>query len=82
MDGRVVLVLRRVTEKNLDSLPVAIPGHVFGPGRAGPGRQKARLKNLLPRPGPARLSGRVLLPKPGPSGQKNVGLSGRRAGPS
>jgi hypothetical protein len=30
-----------------------IPGHVVGPGRVGPGQQKARLQKLLPRPGPA-----------------------------
>jgi hypothetical protein len=59
-----------------------IPGHVVGPGRVGPGQQKARLQNLLPRPGLARLSGLIFLPKPGPSGQNSVGPSGCRAGPS
>jgi hypothetical protein len=50
--------------------------------RAGPGQQKARLKKLLPRSGPARLSGRVFLPRPGSSGQNIVGLSGHQTGPS
>jgi hypothetical protein len=59
-----------------------IPGHVIGPGWVGPGQQKARLQNLLPRPGPAWLSGLIFLSKPGPSGQNSVGPSGRRAGPS
>jgi hypothetical protein len=56
---------------------LCIPGHVVGPGQ-----QKARLQNLLPRPGPARLSGLIFLPKPGPSGQNSVGPSSCWAGPS
>jgi hypothetical protein len=59
-----------------------IPGHPLGPGRVGPGQDKARNWKWLPRPGPARLSGLKNLPRPGPSVLFSVGPSGFRAGPS
>jgi hypothetical protein len=38
----------------------------------GPGQEKARLKILRPRLGPARLSGCIFQPRPDPSGQKSL----------